>query len=157
LVVALLAILMKPPQVIEVQLVDRSGRAIQLKDVSVSVDFFLHGAHRYGFRFGPTDEGGHIRVSYDDVERRRQMNLHAQPWDYKTTLDETDPKVQVSVPPQDELRKAAKIATSFNLGTLPPDAAFWLRANNDRITCQPADATLNDDDNILVTLVCDLR
>src|ERR1043166_3024677 len=146
---------MKPHQVIEIQLVDHYGQAIQLKDVSISLDFFLRGAHRYGFRFGPTDERGHIRVSYDDVEQRRQRSLHAQPWDYKTTLDETDPKVNISVPSQDELQKAAKIATSFNLGTLPPDAAFWLRANNRQIMCQPVNIRLHDDGNIVVKLVCD--
>jgi hypothetical protein len=147
---------MEPQQTIEVQLVDRSGRWIDLDGVSVSLDFFLHGKQRYGFRFGPTDHHGYLNLSYSDVERRRQINLKAQPWDYKTTLDETDPTVRVSVPSQGELENAAKIATSFNLGEVPPDAAFWLSANNSKIVCQAVDVTINSDKTI-VNVVCELR
>ena len=147
---------MKPQQTIEIQLVDHSGHPIELEGVSISLDFFLHGIHRYGFRLGPTDHLGRLHLSYSDVEQRRQMNLHAQPWDYKTTLDETDTTVRVSVPSRDELQKAAKIATSFNLGDVPPDAAFWLRANNGKIECQPVDATL-DGGRTVVNVVCELK
>lgn len=55
-------------------------------------------------------------MSYDDVEKKRLQNLKAQPWDYKTRLEECDPVARISVPSQDELDGAAKIAASFNLG-----------------------------------------
>lgn len=147
---------MKPHQTIEVQLVDHSGHPIELEGVSVSLDFFLHGIHRYGFRFGPTNHHGGLHLPYSDVDQRRQMNLHSQPWDYKTTLDETDTTVRVSVPSRDELQKAAKIATSFNLGDVPPDAAFWLQANNGKIECEPVDVIL-DRDTTVVNVVCQLN
>lgn len=147
---------MKPQQTIEIQLVDHSGQTIDLEGVSVSLDFFLRGIHRYGFRFGPTDHHGRLHLPYSDVEQRRQMNLHAQPWDYKTALDETDTTVRLSVPSRDELQKAAKIATSFNLGDVPPDAAFWLQANNGKIECEPVDVTL-DGDTTVVSIVCKLK
>jgi hypothetical protein len=151
-----MAVLMKPQQTIEVQLIDRSGHPLAIDGVSLSLDFFLHGEQRYGFRFGPTDDHGHLNLAYSDVEWRRQINLKAQPWDYKTTLDETDPTVRVSVPSQGELENAAKIATLFNLGEVPPDAAFWLRANNSKIVCQAVDATINADKTI-VNVVCELK
>jgi hypothetical protein len=133
---------MKPTDVLDVQLVDVQERLIRMRNVSISVDFFLHGNHRYGFRLGPTDADGHLRVTYGDVEERRLASLKVQPWDYKTRLDECDPIVRLSVPAQDELDAAIRIATSFNMGVVPPDAEQWARANNRHVSCNAVEVEL---------------
>ena len=143
---------MKPSDSFVVQLADETGQPIRLSDVSISVDLFLDGKHRYGFRLGPTDEEGHLDVSYADVEEERLDNLKAQSWDYKTRLDECDPVVRFSVPTQAELDQAVKTATSFNLGVMPPDAEWWSRANNRKISCLPVDVVPAD--GVAVTIVC---
>jgi hypothetical protein len=127
---------MKPDDVFELQLVDNDGHPIALAWVSVSIDFFMHGNHRYGFRLDPTNHAGRLTVRYDDVERKRLASLKAQPWDYKTRLEECDSHVVFSVPSQDELDAAVKVATSFNLGIVPPDAEWWSRASNRLIACE---------------------
>lgn len=142
---------MKPTEVFDIQLVDESGRSIHLAGVSVSIDFFLKGSHRYGFRLGPTDAEGHLTVRYEDVEARRLENLKAQPWDYKTRLEECDPLVVFSVPSQDELNAAVTIATSFNLDVLPPDVEWWSRANNRLLSCRSTEAR---DGEVEVNIVC---
>lgn len=133
---------MKPTDVLNVHLTDAQERTIQMSDVSISIDFFFHGNHRYGFRLGPTDKDGHLRVTYSDVEERRRANLKVQPWDYKTRLDECDPIIRVSVPTQDELDAAVRIATSFNMGVVPPDAEQWAGANNRHVTCKAVEVHL---------------
>lgn len=133
---------MKPHDVLHVQLVDSSGQSIRLENISISIGFFLHGNRRYGFRLGPTNEDGYLCVTYRDVEERRLLSLEAQPWDYKTRLDECDALVLLSVPPQDELDEAVHIATLFNMGVVPPDAEQWARANNRCISCEPVEVVL---------------
>jgi hypothetical protein len=133
---------MRPEDVLNLQLVDSSERALRIGDVSISVEFFLLGTRRYGFRLGPTDENGHIRVTYYDVEQRRLANLNVQPCDYKTRLEECDRRVRVSVPTQGELDAAVRIATSFNMGVTPPDAEQWMRASNRCVSCAPIEIEL---------------
>lgn len=144
---------MTPTQTLDVQLVNETGAAVRLEGVSISIGFFFNGNYRYAFRLGPTDENGHLRVSYADVEQRRLLNLKEQPWDYKTRLDECDPVVRLSVPSQDELNEAAKIATSFNMGVVPPDAEWWARANNRDIRCESTEVLLQEQ-NTTVSIVC---
>lgn len=127
---------MKPNDVFELQLVDNDGHPIALAGVSVSIDFFMHGNHRYGFRLGPTDHAGQLTVRYVDVETKRLASLKVQPWDYKTRLEECDSYVVFSVPSQEELDAAVKVATSFNLGIVPLDAVWWSRASNRLIACE---------------------
>jgi RHS repeat-associated protein len=133
---------MKPNDVLDVQLIDAQEQVLRMGDVSISIDFFLHGHYRYGFRLGPTDADGHLRVTYRDVEERRLLNLKAQSWDYKTRLDECDPIVRLSVPRQDELDAAVRIATSFNMGTVPAHAEQWARANNRHLSCTDVEVEL---------------
>jgi hypothetical protein len=125
-------------------------------DLSISIDFFLHGNHRYGFRLGPTDDDGYLRVTYNDVEERRRANLKVQPWDYKTRLDECDLVVRMSVPTQDELDAAVRIATSFNMGVVPPEAEQWALANNRHVSCKEVDVQLVGGE-VDVDIHCDLK
>jgi hypothetical protein len=147
---------MKPGDVLDVQLTDAQERAIRMSDVSISMDLFLHGNHRYGFRLGPTDEDGHLRVTYSHVEERRRANLKVQSWDYKTRLDECDPIVRLSVPTQDELDAAVRIATSFNMGVVPADAEQWARANNRHVSCDAVEVELVGGEAI-VNIHCELK
>jgi hypothetical protein len=132
---------MKPGDVIDVQLVDESMQPLSLPDVSLSIDFYLNGKYRYGFRIDGTDHNGRRQVTYEDVEQRRLQNLEAQPWDYKTRLEECDPLVRLSVPRPSELDEAVRTATSFNMGIVPPDAQQWARANNRFISCAAVEVT----------------
>lgn len=143
---------MKPGDVMDVQLVDESMQPLSLPDVSLSIDFFLNGTHRYGFRIDGTDHDGHRRVTYEDVEQRRLQNLEAQPWDCKTRLEECDPLVRLSVPSQAELDEAGRTATSFNMGTVPPDAQQWARANNRFISCAAVEVTATG--SVVANLQC---
>ena len=127
---------MKPDDAFKLQLVDNDGDPLALAGASVSIDFFMHGNHRYGFRLGPTDHAGQLTVRYDDVETKRLASLEVQPWDYKTRLEECDSYVVFSVPSQEELDAAVKVATSFNLGIVPLDAEWWSRASNRLIACE---------------------
>jgi hypothetical protein len=144
---------MKPQDVFDVQLVDVAGRPVQISEVSIRIDFFVRGRHRYGFRVGPTDKDGHARVTYEDIENRRLESLRAQPLDYKTRLEECDPTVRLSVPTRAELDSAVRIATSFNLGIVPPDAEQWMRANNHRVSCASIEVEIVGE--VTVDISCD--
>jgi hypothetical protein len=144
---------MKREQVIDLQLVSPDGQPIRVADVCVNIDFHLNEKYRYGFRLGPTDADGHLRITYDDIEGRRRRNLALQPWDYQTHLEDCDAKIQLAIPSQNELDEAARIATLFNLGIPPPEAAWWSHANNRNISCVPVTVVL-DSGTVAVNMIC---
>jgi hypothetical protein len=141
--------LMKPSDVIFIQLLHTDGRVLELNMVQVAIGFFLHDVFRYEFTFGPTDDQGRLRVAYEDIERNRLESLRVQPWDYKTTLEECDRRIKISTDSQAELEKAIRIATSFNLGETPQHLRWWAKANNRMIQCEPVYAELRPGENVV--------
>src|ERR1700754_5192290 len=135
----MVAILMNITDVFDIQLIDEMGLAIHLSGVSISIDLFLNGRHRYGLRLGPTNDEGQLTLRYGDVEAKQLENLKAEPSAFKTPPDECGPVVRFSVPSQSELDSAVEIATSFNLGVVPSDAEWWARSNNRHLSCQVVD------------------
>lgn len=141
---AFLAVLMKKGDVITAQLVDHRDAPIHLSGVEVTLSLFMRGQHRYSFGFGPTNEQGRLTITYDDVERERRASLAQQPWDYKTLLEECDPRVTLSVRSGDELAKAIDTARDWNAGVLPTELAWWTASQNGRIQCAAVDVDVLD-------------
>jgi hypothetical protein len=134
---------MQPGDIITIQLADEEKRPIGLDMVEITISFFLKQKFRYAFSFGPTDQQGRVRVSYDNIEEQRLESLKVQPWDYKTTIIECDSRITVATRSQAELDTAIKFATSFSLGTTPAGVRWWTTANNARIRCAPIDVSLS--------------
>ncbi len=126
-----------------VRLVDLSGHRLELADVYIDLTFFLHGVPRYGFRFGPTDATGVLRVTYADAEHARQGDLILQPWDYKTKLDECDPTITISMPGPRLLASAYETAKIYFEGCPPREVEGWLSSNNGRVVAEPLTVALS--------------
>lgn len=140
---------MQPGDIITIQLADEEKRPIELDMVEITISFFLKQTFRYAFGFGPTDQQGRVRVSYDNIEKKRLESLMVQPWDYKTTIIECDNRIAVSTRSRAELDKAIKYATLFNHGTTPADVRWWTTANNARIRCASIDVSLSSGESIV--------
>jgi hypothetical protein len=145
---------MQPGDIITVQLADEEKRPIELDMVEITISFFLKQKFRYAFGFGPTDQQGRVRVSYDDIEKQRLESLQVQPWDYQTTISECDNQITVTARSQVELDRALRYATSFNLGTIPSGVKWWAAANNAKIRCEPIDVSLSWGENLVFFLCC---
>jgi|SRR6185437_5564739 len=95
---------MAPDQSIEIQLAATTGEPLCLADVVVEVHFFTNGQYRYAFKVGRTDQAGHLRVSYREIESIRRRNALENLMDYNTKLDDCDPIVKIVVPSEAHLR-----------------------------------------------------
>ena len=124
---------MNPSQSLEIVLVDESNRAAPIAGVFFSICFFLRGAYRFAFRTRGTDREGVVVVLYEDLERGRKINLHYQPADFKTSLDECDPEVVVRTPSEREMRFAFKTVHDYEATELFEDAEEWLNSSNGRV------------------------
>lgn len=62
-----MAVMMQPGDIITIQLADKERRPIGLDMVEITISFFLKQKFRYAFSFGPTDQQGRVRVSYDNI------------------------------------------------------------------------------------------
>ncbi len=121
---------MNTNQSILVLLVDSLGKEVRQENIFFTISFYLKGKYRYAFRVGGTNENGSLLITYDDVEKCRLDNLKLQSWDYKTTLNECDRQVKLSVPTKQELIKAYEISSRFNMGN---QSSAWLNAANDLV------------------------
>jgi hypothetical protein len=124
---------MTPTQLIEVSLRRPNGGRVELAGVVLTIKFFLHGTYRFGFRSNPTDPSGQVVITYDFLEEARLRNLKIQPHDYRTTLEECDPFVEISVPTQLELSNAAEILETMGQGQFRELSDTWRRASNGAI------------------------
>lgn len=104
---------MKPNQFIDIQLVNGNGRPLNLSNVVVEVHFFTKRNFRYCFEVGRTDDAGHVRTSYADVEKLRWSNAQENLMDYNTKLDSCDPQVKIVIPTEQQLREQHDNAMRF--------------------------------------------
>jgi hypothetical protein len=148
---------MQSGDIITIQFADEEKRPDELGMVEITTSFFLKHRFRYAFGFGPTDQQGRMRVSYDDIEEQRPASLKVQPWDYKTTTSECDSRITISTRTQVELEKAIECATLFNRGTTPAGVRWWTTANNARIRCTPIDVSLVRREHNLLALLFSLN
>lgn len=125
---------MTSTQFIEVSLRSPSGEKVELAGVVLTIKFFIGGTYRFGFRSNPTDANGKVVITYDFLEEARSRNLKIQPHDYRTTLEECDSFVEISVPTMLELRNAADILETMGQGQFSELSNSWRRASNNLIS-----------------------
>ena len=115
---------MKPDQSIEMQLVNGNGKPVAIANVMIDLTFDTKGNFRYRFGVGRTDDSGRLTVSYADVETIRQHNAEFDLMDYNTKLEECDPRVEIVIDSEEELRERYKnVLNSY--GEPPPWAKSW--------------------------------
>ena len=124
---------MSPNQRIIVRLVDIDGKIIRLSGVYLTVSFFVNGVYRFAFRSDSSNKDGLIIVSYESMEAGSLRNLKVQPLDYQTKLEDCDPFVEISIPKQEELVRAAEILESMGMGKHLDLAKGWRCAANDHV------------------------
>jgi hypothetical protein len=95
---------MRPDQSIEVQLLDKSGKRLAVGNVLVDLHLYARGNFRFAFRVGRTDSEGKLTITYADVEAQRRANAEFNLMDYNTKLDDCDPRVEIVVASEKELR-----------------------------------------------------
>jgi hypothetical protein len=110
---------MTPNQSIEIQLVDREGKPFLLGKVKIEINFFTHGNFRYAFGAGFTDEMGHMTVTYFELEAQRRKSSEYNVMDYNTKLDDCDPKLELVVLSDEELRQRNNKAERYFDAPLP--------------------------------------
>ncbi|GHC14183.1 hypothetical protein [Cerasicoccus arenae] len=136
---------MKKNNEIIIQLVEHgSQNKLQLPDVYFDIRFFVSDRFRYCFWFGPSDSNGQLRITYDEVERKRCENSHESLMDYNTPVEELDDRIEISIPNVASQKKAYEIATRWaGKGTPPPYAKAWLESNNKLISAEPLTAKVS--------------
>lgn len=125
---------MTSTQLIEVNLRRPNGEKVELAGVVLTIKFFMNGTYRFGFRSKPTDSSGRVVITYDFLEEARLRNLKIQPHDYRTTFEECDSFVEISVPTIFELCNAADILETMGQGQFRELSNSWRRASNDLIS-----------------------
>lgn len=115
---------MKLHQSIEIQLVKANGEPAAVPNVMIELSFFTKGNFRYRLGIGRTDDSGRLSVSYAEVETVRQKNAEFDLMDYNTKLEDCDPRVEIIVDSEDELRERYKnVLRSY--AEPPPWAEHW--------------------------------
>ncbi len=144
---------MNKNQILKVNLKNQSGEAIALSGIFLTVSFFVNGVYRFGFRTGSSDSQGCVEISFEDMEKDRWENLEVQPLDFKTTLDECDTLVIVSLPSKDELIRAADTLDTMGEGRFPEISTLWRKASNGLLSAEECEVELDQALNIC-DLVC---
>ena len=115
---------MRPDQSIEIQLMDDHGNSLPLANVMIELSFYTNGRFRYSFGVGRTDSAGQLIVSYSDLEAIRKENAEFNLMDYNTKLDECDPRVEVVIESEGQLRDSYDQVLRYY--SAPPDwAKIW--------------------------------
>jgi len=96
---------MQTDQSIDIQLVDGSGRPAAIGNVMIDLAFYTKGNFRYRFGVGRTDGSGRLAVAYAGVETIRKENAEFDLMDYNTKLEECDPRVEIVIDSEEELRE----------------------------------------------------
>ena len=69
-----------------------------LANLYVDLILFIRGKYCYGFRFGPTDAQGKLRIAYQDVENERAKAASYDLMDYNTPIDNCDDILKIKLP-----------------------------------------------------------
>jgi hypothetical protein len=115
---------MKPGQVIDIQLVDGNARPVAVANISIDLSFYTNGNFRYRFGIGRTNDSGQLTISYADVEAIRRKNAEFDLMDYNTKLEQCDPRVEIVIDSEEELRdRYNKALRSY--GEPPAWGSIW--------------------------------
>ena len=139
---------MKPTQTLIIRFVDDRGKPLLLADIYIDLSFFIQGQYRYGFRFGPTDRQGKLRITYRDVEAERTQAAKLFLMDYNTPLDDCDDCLKVKIPSADELKEAYEWKTKWFADEASEDAKGWLNAANAKIKANETSVKLHGTETI---------
>jgi len=143
------------PETLIIQIGDESGKPLRLLGIYIDVEFYIDGQHRYGFRFGPTDDNGRLRISYSDVEAERVLDAKFNLMDYNTPLDECDDCLKVKIPSADVLRKAYEWQAKSLAGGASSEAKGWLKSANAKIKANETSVKLHGTETI-VSVPCSI-
>jgi hypothetical protein len=139
----------KPTQTLVIQIGNELGKPLLLLGIYIDVEFYISGQHRYGFRFGPTDHNGRLRITYSDVETKRAIEAKIFLMDYNTPLDDCDDCLKVKIPSADELKKAYEWNTKWFADKASEDAKGWLNAANGKIKANETSVKLHGIETIV--------
>jgi hypothetical protein len=78
------------------------------------------------------------------LEENRLRNLEIQPWDYKTTLDECDAFVKISMPSKEEMLDAADVLDRMGLGKFSDISDSWRKNQNQFLSAEEYELSLNE-------------
>ena len=90
---------------VDVQLVDPSGRPLELPGIMVDITLFMEKRLRYRFNLGATDESGKLQFGIGELEQSRRDNSKFAIMDYNTPLTKCDSKAMLSAPTLSELNE----------------------------------------------------
>jgi hypothetical protein len=144
---------MKPTQALILQLRDELGNPLLLAGIYFDLLFFIQGQDCYGFRFGPTDGQGELRITYRDVETKRALEAKFYLMDYNTPLDDCDDRLKIQIPSADKLRKAYEWQAKWLDGGASPEAEGWLKSANPKLGGKEVAAELNGDETVVIVRI----
>lgn len=147
---------MKINQTLVLQFVAESEKPILLPNIYANVAFFINGRHCYSFRFGPSDDQGWHRITYENVETKRLLAAKSNLMDYNTGLENCDARVKIDVPTGNELKEAYEWQAKWFSETTSQDAKGWLEAANARISAEPVMIELAGPETLAI-VHCKLR
>lgn len=109
---------MQRGQIIEIQLVDRSGTQVRMANVLPEIRVFYRGRTErplYSFEVWSTDTGGRCEIRFEDLEVQRMLLGSGDLMDFNTPLTDCDPVVEVRIAPESEFeaRKRRPWRTSW--------------------------------------------
>jgi hypothetical protein len=133
---------MKPTQTLIIQFVGENEKPSLLANLYVDLLLFIRGTYCYGFRFGPTDAQGKLRIAYQDVENERAKAAKYDLMDYNTPIDNCDDILKIKLPSADELRKAYEWQTKSQTGGASTEAKNWIKAANSKVKCDETSVEL---------------
>jgi hypothetical protein len=140
---------MKPSQTLTLKVLDESKKPLLLSGIYVDLDFYMNGQQRYGFRFGPTNHRGELRIGYQDVEKKRVADSKYNLMDYNTPLDDCDDLVRISIPSMDKLKDAYEWKIKWFADKSSEDAKGWLNAANAKIKADETSVKLHGIETIV--------
>jgi len=146
---------MNANQNIEIRLINSNGRSLHIADVIVDLSFSCRGHYRYSFRVGATNEQGHLRVSYHNVELLRREQAQIFLMDFNTKLEDCDPRVRIRLPSRNELERAHAYASAHYPDFAQRHAGPWLAAANGRVHAEDVEVDLAQE-TTEVEILCDL-
>jgi hypothetical protein len=134
---------MKIPTAIRVTVI-AEGAPMLLADILVSCQFYRSGQPFYETQIGLTDPDGRVRITADRIQESFDLDQRLFPMDYKGSLPDCDPMVDVIVLGEDEFRQLRDSIARSSLAK-PEARAAMAHARNESIVSAAARVTLDDD------------
>jgi hypothetical protein len=145
---------MKSTQTLTIQFEDQKGKPLPLADIYIDLLLFTNSKYCYGFRFGPTDHQGKLRIAFQDIEKKRAYEAKFSLMDYNTPLDKCDEFVKIKIPTAEELKKAYDWQAKA-LNGVTEEAKKWLNATNKKIKADEVSVKLQHIETI-VSISCSM-